>query len=161
MCTHVVCDIITLYCYGGENVMNLEQTTKLIDELRNTRNIDTYLNRYDFDSNAMSFVDYLNYKISESGKKKAHIIRAINLSRSYAYEVFSGYKNPSRDKVIMLSFGMDLNFDETQKLLIMAKYNPLYPKDKRDSIIMYAKYNSHTFMEVNMLLLDFEEEPLT
>lgn len=140
--------------------MNLEQTTKLIDELRQTRNIDKYLSKYNFDSNAMSFVDYLEHKVQESGKRKSTIIRCINMSRSYAYEVFSGAKIPSRDKVIMLSFGMEMDFDETQKFLTMAKYNPLHPKDKRDSIIMYAKYNHHTFIETNMLLNEFDEREL-
>lgn len=140
--------------------MNIEHTTRLIEELKNTKNLDSYMLRHSFHLSSLSFTDYLDHKIKASGLKKAAIIRSIDLSRSYAYEIFSGFKSPSRDKVIMLSFGIGLDYDETQKLLIMAKHNPLYPKDKRDSIIMYAKYNTYSFVTTNLLLEEFNEQIL-
>lgn len=141
--------------------MDIQHTTKLIEELKSAKNLNSYMNRYSPQLSRLSFTDYLDHIFQETGLKKSDVIRSIDLSRSYAYEVFSGTKKPSRDKVLMLAFGLKLDYDETQKLLIMAKHNPLYPKDKRDSIIMYAKYNHHSFVEANLLLADFEEPILS
>ncbi len=141
--------------------MNVEHTMQLIEELRMTKDIVEFVSKYNFDAISISFTEYLDQKIEESHLKKSEIIRTIDMSRSYAYEVFNGFKNPSRDKVIMLAFGMKMDYEETQKLLIKAKHNPLHPKDRRDSIIMYCLYNNHSFVETNMLLDGFLEPLLS
>ena len=45
------------------------------------------------------------------------------------------------DKLIALCFGMMLDIDETDDLLKYAGYNPLYARNKRDSIIIFAISN--------------------
>lgn len=137
--------------------MNLEETTQLIEALKKSDTLISYMNRYKDQLTTLTFIDYLNDKFQESGLKKSEVIRSINLSRSYAYDVFSGKKKPSRDKVIMLSFGLHLDYDATQKLLIVATHNPLHPKNKRDAILIFCKYNNYSFIDVNMLLFDYAE----
>lgn len=138
-------------------MVNLEQTTKLIEELKNSHDLMDYIEKYDFNYASISFTEYLEKLFDDSNLKKSEVIRSINLTRSYAYEIFSGQKKPSRDKVIMLCFGLSVDYQEAQHLLSMAKHNPLHPKDKRDSIIIYGLYNLLSFYQINILLNDFDE----
>ena len=53
-------------------------------------------------------------------------------------------------KVIFES--LSLGVDDTQKLLRMAKLGALYPRDRRDSIILFAISNGFTLPQTNELL---------
>ncbi len=139
-------------------MIDKENTTNLMDELITSNHLAKYLAKYNFgDSAYLSFPEYFDKIVKEKNIKKAILIRKVNMTRSYAYEVFNGVKRPSREKTILLAFGLDLDYKGTQKLLLSAKHNPLHPKDKRDSIIIYAKYNGHSLLETNMLLDEFNE----
>lgn len=138
-----------------------ENTTNLMDELSSSRRLAHYLAKHDYDHcGYLSFVDYLDQLMQEKHIKKSILIRKINMTRSYAYEIFNGYKHPSRDKTILITFGLKLDFKSTQKLLICAGHNPLHPKDRRDAVLIYAKFNHHSLAETNLLLDDFQEAVL-
>jgi len=139
-------------------MIDKENTTNLMDELTSFRQLHAYLEKYDFeDSLYLSFTDYIDYLFNKKQLKKSMLVRQLNMTRSYAYEVFSGCKRPSREKTLLLSYGLKCNFKETQRLLLSAKHNPLHPKDKRDSIIIFAKSNGHSLLETNLLLDEFNE----
>lgn len=140
--------------------MHLEETTRLINELQNTKDLDRFMNRYDYGSNTISFVDYLEEMIHSHNKKKSSIIRDVDIARSYAYEIFNGFKKPSRDKVIMLSFAIEMTFEETQKLLVLAGYNTLHPKNRRDAIIIHAISKSIGYVDCNILMDTLKENIL-
>lgn len=139
-------------------MIDKENTTNLIDELTSFRQLRAYLDKYDFeDSIYLSFTEYMEHLFIKKKIKKSNVVRQINMTRSYAYEIFSGIKRPSREKTLLLSFGLKCDYKETQRLLLSAKHNPLHPKDKRDSIIIFAKSNGHTLLETNLLLDEFDE----
>jgi hypothetical protein len=48
-----------------------------------------------------------------------------------------------------------MNFDETQKLLTVAGKSTLYPKIKRDAVIIYALMNGYDIVAVQTSLFDF------
>lgn len=75
--------------------------------------------------------------------------------------MFSGVKStPSKDKLICLSIGMDLSVDETNSLLKLAGLSPLYPRIKRDSIIIINMNNKKSVVEINEELYNEGEETL-
>ncbi len=133
-----------------------ENTTNLMDELSSTRNLSHYLDKYSIDdSRYLHFTDYLETLFATKHLKKAMIIRELGMTRSFAYDIFSGRKRPSRDNTLLLSYGLELDYKETQRLLLAAKHNPLHPKDKRDSILIYAKINHYSLLDTNILLDDY------
>jgi len=91
------------------------------------------------------------------GYKKSGGISASCLSKTYAYQIFSGVKNPSRDKLLALAVAMTLTFEECQRLLRLAAVNELYVKNKRDSIIIFGLMRGLNNMELNDLLYEMEE----
>ena len=142
-------------------MIDKENTTRLMDELVASTKLDDYMGRFDFgECLYLSFADYVEDILKEKNIRKSALIRKINMTRSYAYEVLNGYKRPSRDKTLLISFALELDYKGTQRLLISAKHNPLHPKDKRDSIVIFAKFNHHDLIDTNLLLDEFGQDIL-
>lgn len=83
---------------------------------------------------------------------RAKVARDSLLDRAYVYQIFSGEKTPSRDKLIALSFGLRLSDQETQKMLKLSGNRELYARDARDALILYAIQHKQTIMQTNDLL---------
>ena len=131
--------------------MKQKDTDKLLELLRKSGSIDSYLQE---NSNFLldcTIKEYLNTLIKDKKLTIAQVSRDSDLSDRYCYQFLSlsNPRNPSREVLISLCIGMHLNFDETQTALKIAKYAPLYPKDERDSIIIFGIENSQSLMEIN------------
>jgi hypothetical protein len=64
----------------------------------------------------------------------------------------NGTRQPSRDKVLQLAFGLRLTVDEAQRLLRAADKSPLYPRLKRDAVVLFALNKSLSILETQNLL---------
>ena len=82
------------------------------------------------------------------------MVRGSLLSRAYVYQIFSGEKMPSRDKLIAIAFGLHLSDVETQALLKLSKNRELYARDERDAIILFALQRNKSVLETNDLLFE-------
>lgn len=105
----------------------------------------------------LSLGEYLESLMEAHGLKKAQVIKASGLSEAYTYQIFSGLKNPSRDKLLALAVGMRLSFDECQRLLKLAGVNELYVKNRRDAIIIFGLHKRLSLGKLNDILFDMEE----
>ena len=96
------------------------------------------------------------------GLSKAEVVKRSGIRREYCYELLRGVntKKPSRDKVIMLCFGLKLNVDECQHVLKKGGYAPLYARDTRDSIIVFSINNGISVIKTNIKLEDYGLDPL-
>lgn len=103
---------------------------------------------------------YLGQLLVEKDMEKKDVIRRSGLARTYAYDIFRGEKEPSRDKLLALCFAMDLSAEETQGLLKATEYPQLYARIRRDSAILYALEHGMTLFDVNELLYEMEEDCL-
>lgn len=96
----------------------------------------------------------LNNLLAEKNIPLKEAVKRSGLDRAYAYHIFSGKKIPSRDKLIAIAFGINLSLDETQTLLKRTRNRPLYPKDERDSVIIYALLNGQRLDIINEKLYE-------
>lgn len=80
------------------------------------------------------------------------VIRNSEIDRSYGHQLFNGTRQPSRDKVLQLAFGLGLRVDEAQRLLRSADKSPLYPRIKRDAALLFGLSRSMSILEVQALL---------
>ena len=60
------------------------------------------------------------------------------MSEIYLHQIFAGRRNPSRNRLLCLCYGLSASIDETQELLKLSGMAQLYPKRKRDAIIYYG-----------------------
>lgn len=129
-------------------------TQELHNEIENIKSFNNYKESNIENFLCDNYANYLNSLLKVRNLKKTDIIRGSNLNRAYVYQIFLGLKTPSRDKVISLSFGFSMSFNETQKFLLQSGYRELYPRDKRDACIIYSINHQYNIMETNQLLYE-------
>lgn len=135
-------------------------TNQLLKVLQNSDDINSYLKDNNSNISNISFHQYLTQLLDEKNLTKATVIADSNIQKNYGYQIFDGSKTPSRDKVISLAFSMHLTLDETNRLLHLSNNGILYPKNKRDSIIIFGLKKKQKLINLNITLDDFGETPL-
>lgn len=80
----------------------------------------------------------LNKYIVEKDIPHTDIIRALDVERSYGYQILNGKRTPTRIQLIKICLFLKLDLDQTQHLLKTAKRGVLYPRDMTDAKIIYS-----------------------
>jgi len=138
-----------------------KSTEELLRILKKNKYVWDYISNNEDEFLDMSLSEYFEYLINKKNLKKSEIIKKSNLNVQYAYQIFKGdKKNPSRNKILQLTFAIGLDYVETNRVLKIAGYNELYPRNKRDSIIIYAINNNMSLLECDDLLFELGEEVL-
>lgn len=140
---------------SAENVSPWSQnsTQELWGKLFKSASIDEYLDNTG-DDRLPVFSDYIKTLCSVKGEKEEAVIKRGNIESSYGHRLFRGERNPSRDTVLQLAFGLELDADGTQQLLKVARASALHPRVKRDAVIAFCLYHHRSFMETQELLFD-------
>lgn len=133
-----------------------KSTDELLNILKHTPDPNTYLKNEEENISSSSLPDYLNQLCLEKNISPAECIKASGLDRTYAYQIFSGRKVPSRDKLLALCFGFRLSLEEIQSLLKSTGYPILYVKKERDSVIIFALQRNCSLTDLNELLFGME-----
>ena len=138
----------------------MKKTTEELLKTLKSSSLTAYLqdNKDELSDNPIA--EYLSLAMEEKGLKKSDVIKNSGIQINYAYQIFSGLKLPSRDKLICLCFGMALSLNEAQALLKYSGFAPLYPRNKRDSVIIFALQNKKNVIECNLLLDEYNLSPL-
>lgn len=101
---------------------------------------------------------YLQELLAEKGLKQADVVRDANLNATFGWQVFTGQRGASRNKVLQIALAMRLDLRETNRLLKIAGHNELYCKVRRDAIIIFCVDKEYTLQETNETLYEFGEE---
>ena len=91
---------------------------------------------------------------------KAALARMSGMSEVYLHQVFSGRRNPSRDRLITICIGMGATLEETQSMLKLAGYAEIYPRIRRDAIIGFGIMHGQELNEINDKLFAEQEKTL-
>ena len=134
--------------------MRDKTTDQLVNEITEATDIVDFIKQNEDVLSVESFTAMLQRLLTEKGLSKSEVINAANLNQVYGYQIFSGLKNPSRDKAISLVFGLNLSLDEAQHLLRAASHKQLYAREQRDSLLIYAISKRFSFIQANELLFE-------
>lgn len=131
-------------------------TQQLIDMMKSSHDYHAYreANGEELSASFMKIDRALSAILNEKGSKKADVIAKSGIEVHYAYQIFSGAKTPTRDKVVMLCFGLGLTVDETQQLLKITGYPQLYGKNERDNAILFGLTRRLSIIDINNILYD-------
>lgn len=136
-----------------------KSTSRLLNELTNSDDIIRFLNENEAELLRESLPQCLSRLLAEKNLTVAAVAEKSGRG-DYAYKIFNGNKNPTRDVLISLALGMELSLPETQLILRLAKYAYLDPRNKRDSIFIYAVNRKLDINETNAILIDTNEREL-
>jgi len=134
--------------------MKLKTTDELNHEIKSATDIEDYLANNKENMLTCSLSKHLKLLLSQKGISRADVVRGSLLDRAYVYQIFSGEKKPSRDKLIAIAFGLCLSDDETQKMLKLSGNRELYARDERDALILFSLQRKKTILETNELLFN-------
>lgn len=139
----------------ADNTKNKINTSTLMKRLFKTSRLKAFMKTYNDEFVKTTFREYIQRLCAERDLISEHVIKNSGIDRTYGHQLFSGLRQPSRDKVIQLAFGFSLNVNETQELLRIAGKSLLYPRIKRDAVIMYCLKNSVSFYDAQATLEEF------
>ena len=111
-------------------------TEELLDRLISSPDIQSYLDQ-DSTSNQTLTV-FLETLREANNMKRSVLARESGLNATVVYDIFAGKSIPGRDRAIMLAFGLKCDLRETQRLLRLAGASELWPKVRRDAIIIWC-----------------------
>jgi len=140
--------------------MKQKSTDDLQQELMGSLNLNTFLSENQKHFSAESVPDILNRLFEKRELSKAALAKQSGMSEIYLHQIFAGRRNPTRSRLICLCYGLNATLDETQELLKLCGLAQLYPKIKRDSIIMYGIVHGVSLFEINDKLFTEDEETL-
>ena len=138
----------------------MKDTDNLRQELMEAPNLDQFLAENQDSFNRGSVCELLNRLFQKRSISKATLAKQSGMSEVYLHQVFSGRRKPSRSRLLCLCFGMNASLEETQELLKQCGFAQLYPKDRRDAIILYGILNGTDLFAVNDILFAENEETL-
>lgn len=120
------------------NYVDPGTTERLISELFNSDNIEEFLRAHEGELVVPTFAAYITGLCEQRKATIASVLDNADIGTSFGYALFNGSRKPSRDTVIKLGMAFGLGLEETQKLLSAAGFGGLYPKIKRDAVIIYS-----------------------
>jgi transcriptional regulator with XRE-family HTH domain len=121
----------------------------MIHEIKAATNIADFLAKNKSQMLTQPLPEYLRELLEQKNRSRADVVRGSLLDRNYVYQIFSGEKTPSRDKLIALAFGLELSVDETQKLMKLSGNRELDARDKRDAVILFVRQQGGSILEAN------------
>ena len=140
--------------------MNQKSTDDLKQALMDASDLDKFLQENDEKFNHQDVQVLLAAMFEKRNMNKSTLAKRAGMSNVYLYQVFSGRRNPSRNRMLCICLGMEATLEETQELLKRSGMGLLYPKDRRDAIIIYGLLHKHSLFEVNDKLFCEDEETL-
>ena len=129
-----------------------ESTDVILNDLISAKDFDSFSREYEdaFISAALS--EYIDMLIKRSALSKSDVIKRSNLDRVYGYQIISGVRKPTREKLLQLGFGLGLDADGMQSLLKTAGMAPLYAKIKREAAILFCLNKMYDLIDTQIFL---------
>lgn len=131
-------------------------TEDLLDELLAGPSPDAFLEAHPASDRTLA--SYLQELLEAKGLKQSRVVRMADLNETYGYQIFTGARHPTRNKVLQIAFAMALTLRETNRALGLAGVACLTCKDRRDAIISYCIDRGCSLQKVNEELHRFGEE---
>ena len=136
---------------GGKTLRR--DTDELLDILERSRTLTGALKTLDGDMDTPTFTQCLTGYMQARGLNATQLGEAALLSRSFTYQLCSGERRPSRDIILRLALVLELSVEETQSLLRTAQRGALYPRVKRDAVVIFALRNRMGILATDEQLL--------
>ena len=133
-------------------------TDELLDELRASSDPAAFASKHKITQRNLP--EYLQQLLDEKGLSRPRVVATAGLNPTYGYDIFTGKKHPSREKILPLLIAMGCTLQETNRALQAAGVNELYVKNRRDAIIIFCIEHGYSLMKTNEELFRFGEESI-
>jgi hypothetical protein len=128
------------------------KTSEMWDQLFKAPSIQTFIGKNTSEIGLTAFSTYISDICTNKGEVPDRVIRRANVERSFGHQIFRGTRNPSRDTVLQLAFGIGADVPMAQSLLKHAGHSALYPRIERDLAIGYCLYHQMSLVKAQSVL---------
>lgn len=142
----------------GEDVTE-RLTEEVLQDLLDAPSLDEFIDAHEFP--AVTLPEFLERMLEKKGLKRSRVVRMADLNETFGYQIFTGARNPSRDKVLQIAFAMALSLRETNRALMAAGASSLGPKCRRDAIIIFCIDQGCSLQKVNEELYRLGEDTVS
>lgn len=133
---------------------NTETLGRELEQCRNIADLDKW-----FATNKIncSFYEYLEQLVKDRKITISKLADNINIAKStiYTYDdrrKDGKYKKPQKKNIIKIAFGLHATEEELNRLLKLAGYKELYPRNECDAVIKFAIQKGLNIYELEDLL---------
>ena len=140
--------------------MKKKDTYDLQQELMDSSDLTQFLSKNTEQFVDKSVTEALNQLFLRKNISKAALAKQAGMSEIYLHQIFAGRRNPSRNRLLCLCYGLEASVNETQEMLRLCQMAQLYPKVKRDAIIYYGLLHKMGLFEINDKLFAEQEKTL-
>lgn len=137
-----------------------KNTNDLQEELMNAPDLDRFLTDNQQHFNTNSIAENIEILFRKKNITKSALAKQSAISEVYLHQVLAGRRKPSRNRILCLCFGLSATLEESQNLLKLCGYAQLFPKDRRDAIIIYGIVHHMDLFSVNDKLYTEDEEAI-
>ena len=131
-------------------------TEEVLQELLDAPSLDAFVDGREFPAETLA--ESWERMLEKKHLKRSRVVRMADLNETFGYQIFTGARNPSRDKVLQIAFAMALTLRETNRALRAAGTSSLNPKCRRDAIIIFCIGQGCSLQKVNEELYRLGEE---
>ena len=137
-----------------------KSTTELLRDLRKYKEFDSYL-KHDADYLRQTvFTEKLKELLKRDDRTRIEIAQEACISEIYLYQICTGKRVPSRERVLCLCLVLHPKLEEVQELLRSCGHAPLHPRDRRDAQIIHALLHNGTLYQTDDALIEMGEKSL-
>ena len=135
----------------SEETMSRITTQELLMILQEAEAVEPLLDGLASQMDAPAFSEQLFQYMEERGLTVTKLSELAMLSRSFMYQLCSGISS-GRDIVLRLALVLELGVAEAQNLLRSAQKGALYPRVRRDAILIFCLNRKKGLAEADELL---------
>ena len=139
---------------------NDKNTNDLQQKLMQSPDLSSFLSDNQESFNKETVSEILSRLFASKNISKATLAKQAGMSEIYLHQIFAGRRNPSRNRLLCICYGLGASLEETQELLKLCSLAQLYPKCRRDAIILYGLVHKIDLFEINDILFEENEEIL-
>nr|WP_177298094.1 helix-turn-helix transcriptional regulator [uncultured Blautia sp.] len=135
----------------------IETTGTLFNKLNNRKNGEALLSQK---QTAPTCARLLREILEKAKMSVSEWIAGANISKSYGYQILRGERTPGRDILLRTALVVQLSLKDTQRLLAVGGCGALYPKVRRDAVVIFALNQKMTLLETEELISSLPERSL-
>lgn len=138
-----------------------KNTAELVQELeqaKTTKHFQDFLKHNEGVMRRESFGDCVLRLCATHEMTASALQLQIAISKSQFYSLLNGTRNPSKESVFKIAFGLQATRSELDELLQTAGYYGLDPKNKEDAIIIFGLENKKEVGKIAELLKEYNSK---
>lgn len=134
---------------------------EFVEELKltkTTEEFEDFLKKYENVMKKERFGDAVINLCNKYGIAASVLQTRIAISKSQFYYLINGTRNPSKESVVKIGFGLKATQEEVNELLSAAGYQELNPKNKEDAILIFGLENEKEVERIDELLREYNSK---